>query len=403
MRVPTSLFAAVTATAALATSIVIGCGGSSEDVVSSQAYRGHENDGDIHAFVNVYPDTVGTRLDDCQTCHRGGEIESDSGKVSSLNPCLYCHLIPYPDASLISGVPLAYADTLNPYGIDYKAFGRSQDALRAIAADDSDGDSFANDAEIEALRYPGDANSMPGQPTVPLITYEWADLTALDYHEQFLLLNSHKQEFDNYATYGGVKVKALLEDACADLANATSVTFIAPDGYMIDIDIALVTGAFPAGLFYADLDPGSFADAGQGFVEYPEEMPSGLSDGATIPGEQWLLVGYKRDGVDLATAYLDPVSGNLEEEGAYRNIVPQQVPGSPDRGSSYSPSDYDDGSDYDEAKDHNAGSCVRGIVALRVNPMPAGYEEFDWKNGGFSLIEKRQLIVYGAGITESGR
>ena len=380
--------------------IVISCGGSSEDVVSSQAYRGHENDGDIHAFVNAYPDTVGTRLDDCQTCHRGAEVESDTGKISALNPCLYCHLIPYPDEGLVSGAPIAYADTLNPYGLAYKTAGRSQDALEDIAGDDSDGDTFANDAEIDALRYPGDADSKPGQPTVPLITYEWADIAALDYHEQFLLLNSHKQEFDNYASYGGVKVKTLLEAAGADLANATGVTFIAPDGYMVDLDIALVNSAFPAGLFYANLDPGSFADAGQGFVEYPAVMPEGLTDGGAIPGEQWLLLGYKRDGADLATAFLDPVSGKLEEEGAYRNIVPQEVPGSPDRGSNYSPSDYADGFDYDDAKDHNAGRCVRGIVAIRVNPMPEGYEEFDWKNGGFSLIEKRQLIVYGAGITE---
>ena len=37
-------------------------------------------------------------------------------------------------------------------------------------------------------------------------------------------------------------------------------------------------------------------------------------------------------------------------------------------------------------------------VAIRVNPLPEGYEEFDWKNGGFSLLEKRQLLIYGAGI-----
>ncbi len=382
--------------------IALACGGSDEEVISSQAYRGHENDGDIHALVNAYPDLVGTRLDDCQTCHKGGDVEFDSGKQSSMNPCAYCHLITYPDEGIVSGAPTDWGDTLNPYGLAYLDAGRDKGALKDIGGDDSDGDSFANDDEIAALRYPGDADSFPGQPTVPIKTFSWEEIGALDYHEEFLLMNSHKQEFDFYATYGGTKVVTLLEAAGADLDNAESITFIAPDGYMIDMDISLVKNAFPAGLYYANLDPGSFSDPDQGFVEYPPEgqMPSGLTDGGEIPGEQWLLLAYKRDGADLANAYLDPTSGRLEEEGSYRNIVPQAVPGAPDRGSNFSPSEYDDGYDYDENKDHNAGNCVRGLVAIRVNPMPEGYEEFDWKNGGFSLIEKQQLIVYGAGITE---
>jgi hypothetical protein len=89
----------------------------------------------------------------------------------------------------------------------------------------------------------------------------------------------------------------------------------------------------------------------------------------------------------------------LNGEGPYRVVVPQSRPGAPDRGSSF-PTDHNDGWDYDSGKDHNAGLCVRGVVAIRINPLPAGYEEFDWKNGGWALIEKRQLLVYGAGVTE---
>ena len=40
-----------------------------------------------------------------------------------------------------------------------------------------------------------------------------------------------------------------------------------------------------------------------GFVTYPTTLPSGLSDGAAIPGEQWLLLAYGRDGGDIRTAY----------------------------------------------------------------------------------------------------
>jgi hypothetical protein len=375
--------------------------GSAADVVSSQSYRGHENDGDINAFVNAYPHVVGTRLDDCQTCHTGGEIADDQGQTSQLNPCTYCHLIPYPDAAVVAGAPADYQATLNPYGRQYDRSGRSEEALRSIEGNDSDGDSFDNATEIAQLRYPGDADSKPGQPAATIRTFSWEELTALADHEQFLLLNSHKQQFDVYASYRGVRVATLLEAAGADLSQATGATFFAPDGYTIDVDVRAITEPFPPGIYYAGLDPGGFADPGQGFVQYPpdETQPAGLVDGEAIPGEPWLLVGYERDGLPLDASYLDAVTGRLNGEGPYRSVVPQGTPGAPDRGSNFSPSGYDDGYDYDDSKDHNAGSCVRGLVAIRVNPMPAGYEEFDWKNGGYSLVDKQQLIVYGLGIT----
>ena len=128
-------------------------------------------------------------------------------------------------------------------------------------------------------------------------------------------------------------------------------------------------------------------------------MPRSLIDGGEIPGEQWLMIAYGRDGGPLDPCSLDPVSGRLNGEGPYRLIAPQRSPGPPDRGSSVSPSGYDDGYDYADGNDHNAGLCVRGLVAIRVNPIPHGYEEFDWKNGGWSLVERGEIIVYGAGVT----
>ena len=41
---------------------------------------------------------------------------------------------------------------------------------------------------------------------------------------------------------------------------------------------------------------------------------------------------------------------------------------------------------------------VRGVVAIRVNPMPEGYEEFDHMNGGWAYVDAKELIVYGKGI-----
>ena len=45
-----------------------------------------------------------------------------------------------------------------------------------------------------------------------------------------------------------------------------------------------------------------------------------------------------------------------------------------------------------------AGSMVRGVVAIRINPKPEGYEEFDARNGGWAYADARQLVLYGKGI-----
>lgn len=61
---------------------------------------------------------------------------------------------------------------------------------------------------------------------------------------------------------------------------------------------------------------------------------------------------------------------------------------------------YNDGWDFDEAIDHNAGKCVRGMCVIRINPMPVGHEDFDWKNG-WSLIQDKAIILYGHGVSEN--
>jgi len=375
---------------------------------SSRSYKGHATDLDSNNFVTAYPSARGTRLDDCQTCHKAGDIyrpnKSGTPTWYTYNPCLYCHLIIHPDNSIINGAPTGYADTLNVYGVDYRNSGRNVFALFHIQNWDSDNDAYTSKEEIKALCYPGDPSSNPGQPVIPVMTLKWSDITSMTEHNQFLLLNSHKQEFDTYALYKGVKIKDLLAEVGVDLACATSITVIAPDGYQIDYTLDEVNNQFPNGLWFSGLERGGVTLPGtdQGFVYYsPEEFwPSGISYGLELPDEMWLMLAYRRDGVNLSISYLDPVSGRIDGEGPYRSIIPQSVPGSPDRGSKYSPTAWGDGWDYDDTKDHNAGSCVRGVVAIRVNPLLAGFEEFDWKNGGFSLCGERKLILYGTGVPE---
>lgn len=382
--------------------VIYGCSEKKDPVVfgSSRAYKGHEGDIDMNLFAYTYPAIIGTRLDDCQTCHTGGDIIFDTGggttELETFYACSYCHFIPFPDSDIISG-PTGYEDTLNPYGLAYKNAGRSLTALRDIENDDSDGDTYANKAEIDDIRYPGDPDSYPGQPVTPIYTLTWSDFTSATQHTQFLLMNAHKQPNDSYDTYTGVKVKDLLLHAGVDLTSATGVTFFSADGYAKDFTLDDINNQYPDGLYYANLDPAGFVNPDHGFVVYPDLLPPGLVDGGTIPGEQWLIIAYQRNGTDLEAAYLDTVSGKINGEGPYRNIVPQSTPGSPDRGSKSAL--IGDAWDYDDTKDHNAGLCVKATVAIRVNPMPAGLEEFDWKNGGWSLVQDKKLIIYGQGVT----
>ena len=384
----------------------IGCTGfaSGEDVPvpSSTAYKGHENDVDMNIFIFANPVALGTRLDDCQVCHTAGEVVYDDDDVEMLNPCSYCHLIAYPDPDVVSGAPASYRDTLNQYGLDYLNAGRTQSAVNQIGNMDSDNDGFINVVEITNLYYPGDATSIPGQPTAPIYTFTREAIEALPLHTQLTLMNSHRQEFDDYAWYAGVRIRDLLDAAVVDLTDATGITIIAPDGFAMDFSIEEVYMQYPDGLFYEDLDPESFITLEQGFVNYPpidllETL--GLVDGGVIPHGQWMIIAYERDELPIDQSLLNPENGKIDGEGPYRHVVPQSEPGSPDRGSKYSPTEFDDGWDYDENKDHNAGSCVKGVVAIRINPMPSGYEEFDWKNGGWSLITNELIIIYGMGVT----
>ena len=70
-------------------------------------------------------------------------------------------------------------------------------------------------------------------------------------------------------------------------------------------------------------------------------------------------------------------------------------PGRPDR--SVKSKTFGDGWDFHKDIDHNAGSCVRGATVIRVNPMPKGFEEYDWKNG-WPLVNGRQIVIFGKGV-----
>lgn len=53
---------------------------------------------------------------------------------------------------------------------------------------------------------------------------------------------------------------------------------------------------------------------------------------------------------------------------------------------------------HEEDADHNAGAMVRGVIAVRIDPTPAGVEEFEHMNGGWAYLDAGQLIIYGRGV-----
>ena len=366
--------------------------------VQSRAYVGHANDKDVQNFVTQYPKTAGTRLDDCQTCHRSGIAGTDTAREYS--PCGYCHLLQYPNARYKTGVPKNFENTLNAYGLAYKQQGRTVEALAAIAKLDSDGDGYSTAQEIAGLRYPGDSASQPGQPLAPIVTLDWNDIRKLPLYSQFMLMNTTSEPFDDYTSYAGVKVQDVLKAAHVDLKGATGITVFAPDGYNTDYSIEDVTGPFPKPYFYAA--PGTIQDKEKALVHYPEKIPSGILDGQEIPMIPWLLLAFEREGKPLDTAQYEKGTGRLAGEGPYRLIKPQRSmagdasrPGRPDR--SIKSKTFGDGWDFDKGLDHNAGSCVRGATVIRINPMPAGFEEYDWKNG-WPLVSEKKLVIFGRGV-----
>jgi len=278
--------------------------------------------------------------------------------------------------------------------------GRSVAALAAIEPQDSDGDGTANAAEIEALRYPGLPASRPGQPLAPTVRITWDDLHKLPARRQFLLMNTTKEAADDYVNYMGVALLDVLKAAGIDFQGAGGVTVFAPDGYSIDVAMEDVLQPFPQGFFYAA--PRAFAGAEKAFVKYPETIPPGVRDGQKIPTAPWLLLAFEREGKPLDPSSYEKGTGRLTGEGPFRLIKPQREltgdpakPGRPDR--SMKSKTYGDGWDFSSAIDHNAGACVRGACVIRVNPMPAGVEEYDWKNG-WPLIADRAVVIYGRGV-----
>jgi hypothetical protein len=359
------------------------------------AYSSHQNDQDINNFLAVYPFARSTKLDDCSLCHPGGSI-TIGNKTTTYGSCDYCH-IAYGLQAPHGQIPL------NGYAQAYKDAGRSPDALRNIEGVDSDGDSYSNLTEIRAISFPGSNQDHPGLVAAPAVVMNFERILRLPDYGEFVLYNASKST-DFYATYRGVKMSDLLKHIRL-LPGATRVTVFAPDGFSktFPIDAADpqtnpaaiqydVIGPYPHGYYYGGLD----------FVQYEYDPAYPYDNGYRIPDNLHMLLGYMREGDLLTKGKLIPDPQNstrlvLDGEGPYRLIVPQKIAGSPDRPCLTPPLPaVGDGFDCDQNKDHNAGFSVRSVSAIRVEPLPSGTTDFNWIEGGWNLVDKGRLVIYGA-------
>jgi hypothetical protein len=374
------------------------------------AYSAHQNDQDVNNFLAVYPFAKSTKLDDCSLCHKGGCITA-SGRTSYYGSCDYCHQIyktQPPHGNIL--------DTLNSYGKAYKdAGGGTQDAqaskaaFKAIEGLNSDGedkltdcsgkeilnnDKSTNIEEIQALAFPGDAKDYPGLVPAPAIGMNLERILKLPGYSQLLLLNASNSR-DFYARYRGVKILDLLKHAAIN-KEATQITVYSPDGFSQTFPIDApdpqtdpskvqydVMGPYPYGRYYGGLD----------FVDY-SIIPGCIDNGERIPDKLYMLLAYMRDGDPLTPGKINPTTLRLDGEGPYRLIPPQKIAGSPDRGCRETP--VGDGWDCDNKKEHNAGFSARTVAAIRVDPVPDGTTDFNWYEGGWNLVDRAKLVIYGA-------
>lgn len=354
----------------------------------------HGGDTDSDVFAGVYPETEGTKLDSCAVCHTGGEYEKKPGVWVSLGSCQWCHQTYGYDASGDIDA------TLNPYGADFRDYGRSALALEAIEPMDSDGDGYTNAEEIAAIRFPGDADDDPSKVPAPYRVYTREELEAMPQHTQFMLMNTHKSG-DFYAAYSGVPMSDLLDDA-GILADAESIEVFAPDGWsqyhpLDPSDDPLfyhIYGPYPeATYFYDQTADAALSDTG--WCDYSAPSCEGREHGEDIVVEDGLqmLLAIGRNGDYLSDGELT-IDNKLDGEGPFRVVPPQKLVGPPDQSSKLPGDDYL--WPFDENADHNAGFATRSATIIRVNPLPEGTTDIDTTEAGWTYVDEKKIVVYGA-------
>ena len=272
---------------------------------------------------------------------------------------------------------------------------------QAIKNMDSDGDTFSNDAEIQADRFPGDATDDPTKVPAPFRVYTRAQLEAMGSHTQFLLMNTSRSG-DYYAEYTGITMEDLLADA-GMLGTATAVRVYAPDGFATDHpldpndtqNVYPVKGIYPEATYQYNEEADIAQNPVDGWCDYSAPSCKGRNhlDPIVVPGGLRMILAYKREGAYLDAGVLN-LDNKLDGEGPLRVVPPQKVPSPPDQLSTASNQDVI--WPYDNTADHNAGFSSRSVTIIKVLPMPEGTTDINIYEAGWNYVDQNKVIIYGA-------
>jgi hypothetical protein len=360
--------------------------------ISVQAAYHHMGEIDSDFFLAVYPQKIGTKLDNCALCHSGGEIIR-GGKAQAVGSCQWCHHVYGYDGSGDLNA------TLNTYGFDYNVNGRSEEAVRAIEEQDSDGDGYTNLIEIQGNSFPGNAGDDPTKRPAPARIFSLNELRSMGKHTQFMLMNTHKSG-DFYAEYAGVTVEGLLSQA-GMLDAATSVTVFSPDGFSqthpldgegLSNELYPVRKEYPQAIFYYN-EQADMANGGWCSYSAPSAQGRVHGDPIEVTGGLKLLLAYEREG-ELLTPGVLGLDNRLNGEGPFRLVPPQVVVNPPDNHSTASNQDVI--WPFTDPWDHNAGFSSRTTTIVRVEPLPEGTTDVDLMEAGWNYADTAKILVYGA-------
>ena len=370
-------------------------------LVCYAAYN-HQGDIDSNIFRTTFPNTVGTKLDSCATCHRSSD--KNQGDPVTYGSCQWCHYVTGYGADLSEAT---LVKTLNSYGLAYKSNGRNAAALLALDSLDSDGDGFPNQTEILALTFPGDKNDDPTKVAAPSRVISLQELEAMPSHTQFLLMNASKSD-DSYTNYGGVALENLIDALMLD--SATGITVYSPDGFAtyhpfnpsLNLNSYHVFGIYPPGTFYyndrADIakyppDPPDYVNGG--WCDYSSPSAAGRETESAIfnPEGLKMILAFERDGQYLTPGELN-LQNKLDGEGPFRVVPPQKNPGWPDQRSSSKNQSVI--WPYDKNADHNAGFSSRTVTMIRVEPLPPGTTDINTLEAGWPYVDEKKAVIYGS-------
>jgi hypothetical protein len=218
------------------------------------------------------------------------------------------------------------------------------------------------------------------------------DGKKLKVYGQTIFINVTKsKEGDSYFRYRGYLLSDILRIAGMK-KNATSVDVISIDGFTHTFDVALLKKTFKQAAPVFGLDKETLGDCG--WVRYAP----GLRKGAKLPAANALLT-FEMNGVEYDPGNLDPKTGKLTGSGPFRIVAPQMInPGPPDLSRMADAACVDKTPvkfRFNDKYEKNSDYCVKTVVAIRVNPMPKGKSDFDWKRKADELIAGKKIVVFG--------